>query len=116
MHSRLNALQYSTRHEDKFEQKKLELFSKFVSRENGGNNQRSIEMPSDLDIWVDSVGKKKARFFGLGSANKTMVTSVKVPVNSEDVNTLRSQIHTLNKSLQKQEQEKKGNETRIGLD
>jgi len=30
-----------------------------------------------------------------------LVTSVKVPVNSEDV------IHTLNKSLQKQEQEKK---------
>jgi len=37
----------------------LELSSKFVSGENGGNNQRSIEMPSDLDIRVDSFGKKK---------------------------------------------------------
>ncbi|KAK2406686.1 hypothetical protein QL285_042388 [Trifolium repens] len=91
---------------DKFEQRKLELSSKLVSVENGGDNQRSVEIPSDLDIWVDSVGKKKGRIFGLGSVSKTLATSVKLSANSEDVNVLRSQIHTLNESLQKQEQEK----------
>ncbi|KAK2353408.1 hypothetical protein QL285_091031 [Trifolium repens] len=91
---------------DKFEQRKLELSSKLVSVENGGDNQRSVEMPPDLDIWVDSVGKKKGRIFGLGSVSKTLATSVKLSANSEDVNALRSQIRTLNESLQKQEQEK----------
>lgn len=89
---------------DKFEKRKSELSSKFVSGENGGDNQLSTKMPSDLDIWVDSVGKKKGRVFGLGSVNKTFVTIDKL--NSEDVNALRSQIHALNESLQKQEQEK----------
>jgi hypothetical protein len=92
--------------QDKFEQRKLELSSKLVSVENGGDNQRSVEIPSDLDIWVDSVGKKKGRIFGLGSASKTLATSVELSANSEDVNGLRSQIHALNESLQKQEQEK----------
>ena len=82
--------------QDKFEKRKLELSSKFVSEENGGDNQRSREMPSDLDIWV----------FGLGSVKKTSVTIDKLPANSEDVNALRRQIHVLNKLLQKQEQEK----------
>ncbi|CAJ2663237.1 unnamed protein product [Trifolium pratense] len=91
---------------DKFERRKLELSSKIVSSENGGDNQPSIDMPSELDIWVDSVGTKKGRVFGLGSVNKKLVTSVKLSANSEDVNALRSQIHALNKSLQKQEQEK----------
>ncbi|KAK2406684.1 hypothetical protein QL285_042387 [Trifolium repens] len=91
---------------DKFERRKLELSSKIVSRENGGDNQPSIDMPSELDIWVDSVGVKKGRVFGLGSATKKLVTSVKLSANSEDVNGLRSQIHALNESLQKQEQEK----------
>jgi len=83
--------------QDKFEKRKLELSSKFVSEENGGDNQRSREMPSDLDIWV----------FGLEFVKKTSVTIDKLPTNSEDVNALRNQIHALNKSLQKQEQEKK---------
>ncbi|XP_058743807.1 uncharacterized protein LOC131616488 isoform X2 [Vicia villosa] len=91
---------------DKFEQRKLESSSKFVSEENGGDNQRSREIPSDLDIWVDSVGKKKGRVFGLGSLSKTLVTSVKLPTNTKDVNVLRNQIHALNESLHKQEQEK----------
>ncbi|KAK2353403.1 hypothetical protein QL285_091028 [Trifolium repens] len=91
---------------DKFERRKLELSSKIISRENGGDNQPSIDMPSELDIWVDSVGVKKGRVFGLGSATKKLVTSVKLSANSEDVNGLRSQIHALNESLQKQEQEK----------
>jgi hypothetical protein len=92
--------------QDKFERRKLELSSKIVSRENGGDNQPSIDMPSELDIWVDSVGVKKGRVFGLGSVTKKLVTSVKLSANSEDVNGLRSQIHALNESLQKQEQEK----------
>ncbi|GAU46537.1 hypothetical protein TSUD_350720, partial [Trifolium subterraneum] len=91
---------------DKFERRKLELSSKIVSSENGGDNQPSTDMPSELDIWVDSVGVKKGRVFGLGSVNKKLVTSVKLSANSEDVNALRSQIHALNESLQKQEQEK----------
>ncbi|CAI8607789.1 unnamed protein product [Vicia faba] len=90
----------------KFEQRKLELSSKFDSGENSGDNQQSIEMPSDLDIWVDSIGHKKGRVFGLGSVNKTLVPSVRPPGNSGDVNALRSQVHALNESLHKQEQEK----------
>jgi len=97
---------YSNVVQDKFEKRKSELSSKFVSGENRGDNQRSTKMPSDLDIWVDSVGKKKGRVFGLGSVNKTFITIDKLPGNSEDVNALRSQIHALNESLQKQEQEK----------
>lgn len=90
----------------KFEQRKLELSSKFDLGENSGENHQSIEMPSDLDIWVDSIGQKKGRVFGLGSVNKTLVPSVRLPGNSGDVNGLRSQIHALNESLHKQEQEK----------
>lgn len=55
---------------------------------------------------MDSVGKKKGRVFGLGSLSKTLVTSVKLPINSKDVKALRSQVHALNESLHKQEQEK----------
>lgn len=90
----------------KFEQRKLELSSQFDSGENSGDNQQSIEMPCDLDIWVDSIGHKKGRVFGLGSVTKTLVPSVRPPGNSGDVNALRSQIHALNESLHKQEQEK----------
>ncbi|GAU46538.1 hypothetical protein TSUD_350730 [Trifolium subterraneum] len=78
---------------DKFEQRKLELSSKLVS----------VRMEV---IWVDSVGKKKGRIFGLGSVSKTLATPVQLSSNSEDVSTLRSQIHALNETLQKQEQEK----------
>lgn len=97
---------YSNVMQKKFEQRKLELSSQFDSGENSGDNQQTIEMPSDLDIWVDSIGQKKGRVFGLGSVTKTLVPSVRPPGNSGDVNALRSQIHALNESLHKHEQEK----------
>lgn len=56
--------------------------------------------------------RKKGRYiFGLGSISKlTLITFSSQPmkhfVNPEDVDILRSQIHALNESLQKQEQEK----------
>lgn len=58
------------------------------------------DMPQDLDLWADTVGKKKG--------SRTLLTSSSQPknlVNSEDVDALRSQIHALNESLHKQEQE-----------
>jgi len=68
------------------------------------------EMPTDLDIWVDSVGRKKGRIFGLGSYSKTLIPSsnqqTNTHANSEEVEFLRSQVHALNASLQRQEQEK----------
>ncbi|XP_058741882.1 uncharacterized protein LOC131614290 [Vicia villosa] len=68
-------------------------------------------MPPDLDIWVESVGKKKGnRVFGLGTASKTLVSVSKKPSSlssdSQEVDVLRSQVHALNASLQRQGQEK----------
>lgn len=67
-------------------------------------------MPSDFDIWVDSVGKKKGRIFGLGSVVQSLFTSssqpTKLSANSEEVDVLRNQIKALNESLQRQEQER----------
>jgi len=40
------------------------------------------EMPTDLDIWVDSVGRKKGRIFGLGSYSKTLI-----PTSNQQTNT-----------------------------
>ncbi|TKY65798.1 golgin subfamily A member 5 [Spatholobus suberectus] len=98
---------------DKFEQSKFELSqsSAFTSGEDGAVSQSSIDhMPSDLDIWVASVGKKKGRIFGLGSIGKTLFTSssqpMKLSANSEEVDVLRNQIQALNESLQRQEQDK----------
>lgn len=45
------------------------------------DSQPSIDMPSDLDIWVDSVGKKKGKIFGLGSISKlTLITFSSQPM------------------------------------
>lgn len=102
---------------DKFEQRKTELSSKsskFTSGEGGTDSQADSQpsmnhMPSDFDIWADSVGKKKGRIFGLGSIAKTLFTSssqpTKLSANSEEVDALRNQIQELNESLQRQEQE-----------
>ncbi|XP_058749150.1 uncharacterized protein LOC131622120 [Vicia villosa] len=62
---------------DKFEQKKLEISSQnpTIPGEDEANSQPTNEMPPDLDIWVESVGKKKGnRVFGLGTASKTLVS------------------------------------------
>lgn len=59
-------------------------------------------------MWVDAIGKKKGKVFGLGSMGKILVTSSNQSLMSsiEDVDGLRNQIHTLNESLQRQEEEK----------
>ncbi|XP_058774384.1 uncharacterized protein LOC131648665 [Vicia villosa] len=67
---------------DKFEQKKLEISSQnpTIPGEDGADSQPTNEMPPDLDIWVESVGKKKRnRVFGLGTASKTLVSVSKKP-------------------------------------
>ncbi|XP_058784329.1 uncharacterized protein LOC131659110 [Vicia villosa] len=98
---------------DKYEQKKLEISSQnpTIPGEDEADSQPTIEMPPDLDIWVESVGKKKgSRVFGLGTASKTLVPVSKKPSSlssdSQEVDVLRSQVHPLNASLQRQEQEK----------
>ncbi|XP_058788091.1 uncharacterized protein LOC131662346 isoform X1 [Vicia villosa] len=98
---------------DKFEQKKLEISSQnpTIPGEDEADSQPTNEMPPDLDIWVESVGKKKGnRVFGLGTASKTLVSVSKKPSSlssdSQEVDILRSQVHALNASLQRQEQEK----------
>lgn len=67
-------------------------------------------MPPDLNIWVKSVGKKKGKVVDLGSVSKILVSLSIQPTshstNSQEVDTLRSQVHALNTSLQRQEQEK----------
>jgi len=39
-------------------------------------------MPTDLDIWIDSVGRKKGRIFGLGSISKTLIPSSNQQTNT----------------------------------
>ena len=82
---------YSNVMQDKFEKRKLELSSTLVSVENRGDNQRSRELPSDL---VSDLQTK--HWLHLLNFRLTQKMSL----------LLRSQIHTLNKLLQKQEQEK----------
>ncbi|XP_058784582.1 uncharacterized protein LOC131659407 [Vicia villosa] len=98
---------------DKFEQKKLEISSQnpTIPGEDEADSQPTNEMPPDLDIWAESVGKKKGnRVFGLGTASKTLVFVSKkhssLSSDSQEVDVLRSQVHALNASLQRQEQEK----------
>ncbi|XP_058780793.1 uncharacterized protein LOC131654885 [Vicia villosa] len=97
---------------DKLEQKKLEISSRnlTIPGEDGADSQLTIEMPPDLDIWVESVGKKKGRVFGLGTASNTLVSVLKKPLSlssdSQEVDALRSQVYALNASLQRQEEEK----------
>ncbi|XP_058733498.1 uncharacterized protein LOC131605120, partial [Vicia villosa] len=80
---------------DKFEQKKLEISSQnpTIPGEDEADSQPTIEMPLDLDIWVESVGKKKGRVFGLGTASKTLVSVSKKPSSlssdSQEVDVLR---------------------------
>ncbi|KAK2375831.1 hypothetical protein QL285_076695 [Trifolium repens] len=93
---------------EKFEQKKQEISSQntFVSGEDEVNSQPN--MPPDMDIWVDTVGKKKMRVFGLGSLSKSLISSSNqsTSANTREVDDLRSQVHALNASLQRQAQEK----------
>ncbi|KAG2404626.1 hypothetical protein LR48_Vigan404s002600 [Vigna angularis] len=99
---------------DKFLKKKFELSSmssKVISGEEVADSQPTKDqMPSDFDVWVDSVGKKKGRIFGLGTVGNALFTSssqpLKLSANSEEVDILRNQIQELNDSLRRQEQEK----------
>ncbi|CAK8539017.1 unnamed protein product [Lathyrus sativus] len=96
---------------EEFERKKLMISSEnsTVPGEDEVDSQPTVEMPSDLDIWVESFGRKKGRVFGLGTIAKTLVPSSTQPSlssNSQEVDDLRSQVHALNASLQRQEQEK----------
>ncbi|QCD88608.1 somatic embryogenesis receptor kinase 1 [Vigna unguiculata] len=91
---------------DKFEQRKRELTSQ-GNMENASDGEQSIhENPSDWDIWIDSVGKKKGRVFGLGSVGRMFISTSSQQLHFEEVDTLRSQIQALNESLQRQEEEK----------
>lgn len=75
--------------------------------ENVATGEQSIsQIPSDWDIWIDSVGKKSGRIFGLGTVGKMLFSSSSQQSNIEDVDALRSQIQALNESLQRQEHEK----------
>nr|XP_027186999.1 uncharacterized protein LOC113784914 [Cicer arietinum] len=94
---------------EKFENKKIELSSEastFVPGEDEADSQPTKVMPSDIDIWVDVVGRKKGRIFGLGSIAKTLNPNQPSMRSDSEVDALRSQVHALNESLQKQEQEK----------
>ncbi|CAI8599643.1 unnamed protein product [Vicia faba] len=61
---------------DKFERKKLEISSQnlTISGEEEVDSQSTIGIPSDLDIWVESVKKKKNGLFGLETVYKTLVS------------------------------------------
>ncbi|CAI8607931.1 unnamed protein product [Vicia faba] len=97
---------------DKFERKKLEISSQnpTIPREDEADSQSTIEIPLDLDIWIESVGKNKGRIFSLGTVSKTLVSlsnkSSSVSSEFQEVDALRRQVHALNASLQRQEQEK----------
>ena len=92
--------------QDKFEQRKSELTSQ-SNMENANDGEQSIhENPSDWDIWIDSVGKKKGRVFGLGSVGRMFISTSSQQLHFEEVDALRSQIQALNESLQRQEEEK----------
>ncbi|RDX65475.1 hypothetical protein CR513_55866, partial [Mucuna pruriens] len=72
----------------------------FASGEDRDDSQPSIDyMPFDFD------GISR-----LGSIGRTLIMSSiqpsKSPTSSRDINALRSQIHTLNESLQRQKKEK----------
>jgi len=60
--------------------------STFGLGEDEVDNQPTYDMPTDLDVWVDSIGKKKGRIFGLGSLSKTLIPSsnqqTNIPANS----------------------------------
>ncbi|KAK7391511.1 hypothetical protein VNO78_19927 [Psophocarpus tetragonolobus] len=99
--------------EEKMEQRKSELSpenSALTTGENEVDNQLSQNYdPSNLNIRVkvDSTKKYKNRIFSLlVSMGKIVIPSSKAYAKSKDVDTLRSQIQALNKSLQKQEEEK----------
>ncbi|XP_027936366.1 uncharacterized protein LOC114191395 [Vigna unguiculata] len=66
------------------------------------NELSGIDVPSDLSRRIDSSTKRRS--FGLGVTY--LFPLAKVYAKSKDVATLRSEIEALNKSLQKQEEEK----------
>jgi len=75
--------------------------------ENASHGEQSIhQIPSDWDIWIDAVGKKRGKVFGLGSVGRMFVSSSSQESHFVEVDALRSQIQALNESLQRQEQEK----------
>ena len=44
--------------------------------ENARDGEQSIhEYPSDWDIWIDSVGKKNGRVFGLGYVGRIFIST-----------------------------------------
>ena len=65
-------------------------------------------MPSDLHIWIDSMGgKKKGRVAGLGSLGRSMKpfssgASQLETISEEVEERLRSEVHSFNTSLQAQ--------------
>ena len=74
------------------------------------DSQPTYDMPVDLDICVESIGRKKGRIFCLGSISKTLNPSsnqqTNKHANSEKIECFRSQVHALKTSLQRQEQKK----------
>ncbi|KAJ1382906.1 hypothetical protein SESBI_43815 [Sesbania bispinosa] len=72
--------------------KKAELSSQ--NSENIGDGSQQPIMPSDIDIWIDSVGEKKGRIFGFGSLSKSLMASsnktTRLFTTSEDVDAIRS--------------------------
>jgi len=87
--------------QNKFEQRKSELTSQ-SHMENASDGEQSIhEYPSDWDIWIDSVGKKRGRIFGLGFMGRMFISTSSQQLHLEEVDALRSQIQALNESLQR---------------
>ncbi|KAL5074331.1 hypothetical protein RYX36_013315, partial [Vicia faba] len=85
--------------EDKFERKKLEISSQnlTISEEREVDSQSTIEIPPDLDIWVESVKKKKEGLSGLETVYKTLVSLSNklssISSDSQEIDALRSQVH-----------------------
>lgn len=73
---------------DKFDYKKYELYSQsstFAPGEDEVDSRPSVDMPFDLDIWVNTVGKKRGKkiSFALGPVSKTLIlTSLKLTNSS----------------------------------
>ncbi|RDX89433.1 hypothetical protein CR513_28837, partial [Mucuna pruriens] len=100
---------------DKFEKRKFELSSQnstFASGKYEANHSQpsTDHMPSNFDIRVNVVRKKKGRISKLGFVRRTLILSSiqpsKFSTSLGDVDALRSQIQISNESLQRQEQKK----------
>lgn len=79
-----------------FNTKCLGIFSScnLVSRENEANTQPTKDMTSNLNIWLDKVGWKKGKMFGLSSISNILIASLSKPTmfyaNPKEIDALRS--------------------------